>query len=111
MRIRLEDSSCPSRCGSDSADPELTCLHLHALHRSRLRGRRPRSGPPPTGVISAAAPVFLLPDATRTPLRTLAAGTSDQELEEEGKWIRVEFNDGRYGPPAGLCGAAISRGQ
>ena len=51
----------------------------------------------PTGVISAAAPVFLLPDATRTPLRTLAAGTSVKVLEEKGNWIRVEFNDGQYG--------------
>ena len=55
----------------------------------------------PTGVISEAAPVFVLPDATRTPLRTLAAGTSVRILEEKGDWVRVEFNDQQYGRRVG----------
>ncbi len=72
------------------------------------RARRPASTPertalPPAlpqrkadleaGVITDAAPVFLYPDATRTPLRTLAAGTSVRILEETPEWVRIEFTD------------------
>ena len=39
----------------------------------------------PQGVIVEAAPVFLLPDATRVPLRTLPAGTNVWILEAEGR--------------------------
>ena len=49
------------------------------------------------GVILEAAPVFLLPDTTRTPLRTLAAGTAVRVLEEKGDWVRIEFRDNQYG--------------
>lgn len=61
-----------------------------------------RTGPPPAlprradleaGVITAAAPVFLLPDAQRTPLRTLPAGTSVRILQETPEWVRIEFTD------------------
>jgi hypothetical protein len=53
------------------------------------------------GVILEAAPVYLLPDATRTPLRTLPTGTSVRVLEEKGDWIRVEFRDAQYGARVG----------
>ena len=45
------------------------------------------------GVITDAAPVFLYPDAQRTPLRTLPAGTSVRILEETSEWVRIEFSD------------------
>ena len=60
-----------------------------------------RSGRLDSGVITAAAPVFLLPDATRTPLRTLAAGTSIRIMEEKGDWVRIEFRDNQYGARVG----------
>ena len=52
-------------------------------------------------MITASAPVFLLPDATMTPLRTLTAGTSIRILEEKGDWIRIEFRDNQYGARVG----------
>jgi opacity protein-like surface antigen len=54
-----------------------------------------------TGVIVESAPAFLLPDAKRTPLRTLPAGTSVRILEEAGDWIRVEFKDPQFGARVG----------
>jgi hypothetical protein len=54
------------------------------------------------GVIVESAPVFLLPDATRTPLRTLPAGTSVRVLEEKGDWVRIEFRDAQYGARVGF---------
>lgn len=55
----------------------------------------------PEGVIAEAAPVFLLPDAARTPLRTLPAGTTVSILEAKGDWVRIEFNDIQYGRRVG----------
>jgi hypothetical protein len=50
-----------------------------------------------TAVTTAIAPVFLRPDATRTPLRQLPTGTSVRVLEQTGDWLRIEFNDQQYG--------------
>ena len=61
----------------------------------------------PQGVIVEAAPVFLLPDATRVPLRTLPAGTNVWILERKGDWIRVEFNDSQFGRRTGYSGAKV----
>jgi hypothetical protein len=55
----------------------------------------------PEGVISQPAPAFILPDATRTPLRTLTAGTSVRVLEEKGEWVRIEWNDDQFGRRVG----------
>jgi hypothetical protein len=52
-------------------------------------------------VIAEATPAFILPDATRTPLRTLPAGTTVRILEEKGDWVQVEFNDPQYGRRVG----------
>lgn len=68
----------------------------------RTTGAEPsRSARLDAGVILEAAPVFLLPDATRTPLRTLEAGTSVRVLEEKGDWVRIEFRDNQYGARVG----------
>jgi hypothetical protein len=53
------------------------------------------------GLISQNAPVFLLPDASRTPLRTLPAGTSIRILEQKGDWVQIEFNDAQFGRRVG----------
>lgn len=43
--------------------------------------------------VNATAPVFLLPDATRTPLRTLTRGTIVRIGEIREGWVEVTFND------------------
>jgi opacity protein-like surface antigen len=53
------------------------------------------------GVIVEQAPVFLLPDATRTPLRTLEPGTSVRILSADVDWVRIEFDDRLLGPRIG----------
>jgi len=53
------------------------------------------------GTITERAPVFLLPDATRKPLRMLEPGTSLRVLQETGDWVRVEFQDPQFGPRQG----------
>ena len=65
--------------------------------------RPPAAVPEPAadGVIVEAAPVFLLPDATRTPLRILQPGTSVRILEETTDWVRVEFQDVQFGRRVG----------
>lgn len=68
-----------------------------------IAGTEPaRSGRLDAGVILESAPVFLLPDSTRTPLRTLTAGTSVRVLEEKGDWVRIEFRDNQYGVRVGF---------
>ncbi len=53
------------------------------------------------GVVLNEAPVFLLPDRTRTPLRMLAPGTSVRVVEENKEWYRVQFADPQFGPRMG----------
>jgi len=54
-----------------------------------------------TAVTAASSPVFILPDAERTPLRTLPPGTRLRVLREQGDWLRVEFDDPWWGPRVG----------
>ena len=53
------------------------------------------------GVVLNEAPVFLLPDRNRTPLRVLAPGTSLRIVEENKEWYRVQFSDPQFGPRIG----------
>jgi len=52
-------------------------------------------------VVAEKAPVFLLPDTSRVPLRTLEPGTVLRILESTGDWLRVEFPDRQFGPRQG----------
>lgn len=52
-------------------------------------------------VVNVAAPVFLLPDATRTPLRTLNPGTQVRIAELRDGWVQVTFNDPVLGQRVG----------
>ena len=63
----------------------------------------PASG---TGILTTSAPVYLLPDATRTPLATLNAGTTVRILGRQGEWYRVEFRDQRFGARVGYVAAS-----
>jgi hypothetical protein len=50
-----------------------------------------------TGTLLTEAPMFLLPDAGRTPLATLPAGTTVRVLEKEGDWLKVIQHDSFLG--------------
>lgn len=56
-------------------------------------------------VVKTPAPIFLLPDAGRVPLRTAAAGTRLRVLEENRDWVKVEFHDPQFGPRTGFIEA------
>lgn len=60
-------------------------------------------------VVVEPAPVYLLPDATRTPLRTLPVNTQVRVLAREGDWIQVEFRDAQFGARVGYVAAAKVR--
>ena len=47
------------------------------------------------------APIYLTPDAARTPLRLAEMNTDLKVLAEEGEWLRVEFRDAQFGPRVG----------
>ena len=72
-----------------------------APERLREALNPPAQAPPRGAVIIAQAPVFLRPDRNRTPLRTLAPGTAVTVVDEQGDWIRVQFNDPQYGSRVG----------
>lgn len=52
-------------------------------------------------VVVETAPVYLAPDASRTPLRVAAVNTSLRMLAEEGDWLKVEFQDPQFGRRVG----------
>lgn len=54
-----------------------------------------------TVVLTSAAPVFLQPDSTRVPLRTLPAGSSAAVERVQNGWVRITFSDPQYGPRTG----------
>ena len=57
--------------------------------------------PAPTAVALEHAPVYVAPDASRTPLRVAAQGTVFKVVAEQGEWTRVQFNDPQWGPRTG----------
>lgn len=52
-------------------------------------------------VMTTSAPVYLRPDTTRVPLRTLAAGTAATAEQVQDGWVRITFSDPQYGPRTG----------
>lgn len=54
-----------------------------------------------TAVATAHAPVYIAPDASRTPLRTAAQGTVFTVVGEEGEWTKVQFKDPQWGVRVG----------
>jgi hypothetical protein len=48
-------------------------------------------------LVATASPVYLLPDATRTPLRTLPVGVTLTILQRQGDWLQVTFEDAQLG--------------
>jgi hypothetical protein len=58
-----------------------------------------------TLVVIAAAPIFLLPDASREPLRVAKEGSALRAIERSGEWYNVEFQDPEYGRRVGYIQA------
>ena len=52
-------------------------------------------------IVTEGAPIFLLPDSSRTPLTKLPAGTSVRVLGIDGEWVNLEFRDGIFGARVG----------
>lgn len=61
---------------------------------------------PASGVLTADAPAFLFPDATRTPLAILPKGTVVALIRREGEWYRIRFRDARLGDRTGYIAAS-----
>jgi peptidase M48-like protein len=55
------------------------------------------------------APIVLLPDANRVPLRVVAKGTRITLLKDEGDWLQVQFEDPRFGVRTGYIQAKFVR--
>ncbi len=60
-------------------------------------------------MISVEAPVYLLPDSKRVPLRVIEAGTTVRILEELEGWVRIEFRDPQFGPRIGYVESRFLR--
>ena len=52
-------------------------------------------------VVTNVAPIFLLPDNTRTPLRVASVGSRLGLIKVEGDWYNIEFRDPQYGERVG----------
>ncbi len=59
------------------------------------------SGRNATTIVTDGAPIFLLPDSSRTPLTKLPAGTLVRVLGIDGEWVNLEFRDGIFGARKG----------
>lgn len=55
-----------------------------------------------TAVAAVNTPVFVAPDAAKTPLRVASAGTSFVVIAEQGDWTQVQFEDPQWGRRVGF---------
>jgi opacity protein-like surface antigen len=62
-----------------------------------------------SALVATEAPIYLLPDATRTPLRTLPVGMSLTILRRQGEWLQVTFEDPQLGQRTGWIEAKAVR--
>ena len=62
-----------------------------------------------TGILLANAPMFLVPEASRTPLATLPVGTAVRVVGKEGDWYKVIHHDSFLGDRTGDIQAASIR--
>jgi hypothetical protein len=67
--------------------------------------RVPLARPGSIAVVLANAPIMLLPDATRIPLRTAATGTTLEVVQDGPEWVQVRFNDPDLGVRQGYIQA------
>jgi hypothetical protein len=62
-----------------------------------------------TAVAVANTPIYIAPDASRTPLRVAAQGTVFTVVAEEGEWTRVQFKDPQWGVRVGYVATSMLR--
>src|SRR5262245_21590645 len=60
-------------------------------------------------IVTNAAPIFLLPDNTRTPLRVASVGSRLGLIKAEGDWFNIEFRDPQYGERVGYIERKFAR--
>jgi opacity protein-like surface antigen len=63
----------------------------------------------PSATATANAPVYIAPDASRTPLRTASVGTVFTVVAEEGDWTKVQFKDPQWGVRVGYVETRLLR--
>src|SRR5262245_37320856 len=63
----------------------------------------------PSVIVTNAAPIFLLPDNTRTPLRVASVGSRLGLIKIEGDWYNIEFRDPQYGERVGYIEKKFAR--
>lgn len=71
----------------------VACLSLTAADASAQGGA--------TAVAITNTPVYVAPDASRTPLRVAAQGTVFTVVAEQGEWTQVQFRDPQWGVRVG----------
>jgi hypothetical protein len=64
---------------------------------------------PTRAVVLEEASIYLMPDATRAPLRVARPGMKLEVLETEGDWMNVRFQDLQYGLRTGYIEAKFVR--
>jgi hypothetical protein len=68
-----------------------------------------RQRAPQRAQVIKAAPIFLVPDASRAPLRIAEEGTWLTVLSVRKEWLEVEWQDRQYGPRVGYVRAEFVR--
>ena len=117
----------PAAGTDETISADLGGVQVGAGLRIRLGGRKAPAAPPPartppepdptriyatpdtpTGptdetmaVTLVATPIYVLPDATRIPLRVFEPNTRLKVMRQNGPWLRVEFQHPRYGRSEG----------
>jgi hypothetical protein len=74
------------------------CLVIGVFVMARVICPVPTSAQSPVRVIvsATAAPLFVTPESTVTPLRLAKEGSVLNVVSSEGEWYRVEFNDAQW---------------
>ena len=123
LRIRLGGRSAAPRRGERTSRPATERPNANAASPGEARppearspeseGRaadRSKTGSAATAItrpdrkdatVNISSGIFVVPDATRTPLRVLEPGTRIKVLEATEEWLQVEFRDPQWGPRVG----------
>ncbi len=127
LRFSRATVKFPAAVGEETISVDLGGMQAGFGLRVRLGGRKAAPAPPPArqtpepdptriyatpdtpssptdetfAVTIVTTPIFVLPDATRTPLRVFETGTRLKVMRQNGPWLRVEFQHPRYGRSEG----------
>lgn len=85
----------------------LLALSLHARAQEPIELGPGGNGP--IVVVTQTAPIFLLPDASRQPLRTAQQGSHLTLVENARDWIGVRFQDPQFGIRTGYMQARFGQ--